>query len=39
MEQYAKDKGISSEEAGRELRYGFFRKILAELGGENCSSP
>ena len=33
MEQYAKDKGISSEEAGRELRYGFFRKILAELGG------
>ncbi len=24
MNQYAKDKGISSEEAGRKLRYGFF---------------
>ena len=33
MNKYAKDKGISSEEAGRELRYGFFRKILREIGG------
>jgi tRNA(Ile)-lysidine synthase len=33
MNEYAKAKGISSEEAGRELRYGFFRKILNEIGG------
>lgn len=33
MIQYGKDKGISSEEAGRELRYGFFREILVSLGG------
>lgn len=33
MEEYAKDKGISSEEAGRELRYGFFREITKNLGG------
>ena len=32
MNQYAKEKGLSSEEAGRELRYGFFRKIAKELG-------
>lgn len=30
---YAKEKGISAEEAGRELRYGFFREILSDLGG------
>ena len=33
MDEYAKEKGLSSEEAGRELRYGFFRKIVTELGG------
>ena len=33
MEGYAKEKGITSEEAGRELRYGFFRTILKEYGG------
>lgn len=33
MDKYAKEKGISSEEAGRELRYGFFRKILNDVGG------
>lgn len=33
MDIYAKEKGISSEEAGRELRYGFFREILEDLGG------
>ena len=33
MDEYAKEKGLSSEEAGRELRYGFFRKIATELGG------
>ena len=31
MDEYAKEKGLSSEEAGRELRYGFFRKIATEL--------
>lgn len=33
MNKYAKEKGISSEEAGRELRYGFFREILKDLDG------
>lgn len=30
MNGYAKEKNISSEEAGRELRYNFFRKILKQ---------
>jgi tRNA(Ile)-lysidine synthase len=29
---YGKEKGISAEEAGRELRYGFFREILQKCG-------
>lgn len=33
MEGYAKAKGITDEEAGRELRYGFFREILRLNGG------
>lgn len=33
MVQYGKDNGISAEEAGRELRYGFFREILKIHGG------
>lgn len=33
MDQYAKERRISSEEAGRALRYGFFRKILNKIGG------
>ncbi len=33
MVKYGKDKGITSEEAGRELRYGFFREITKKLGG------
>ena len=33
MEEYAKEKGLSSEEAGRALRYGFFREILSSIGG------
>lgn len=33
MIAYGKEKGISSEEAGRELRYGFFREILDKYGG------
>lgn len=33
MDQYAKEKKISSEEAGREIRYGFFREILSKIGG------
>lgn len=33
MVQYGKDNGITAEEAGRELRYGFFREILKNHGG------
>ncbi len=33
MEGYAKEKRITAEEAGRELRYGFFRDILKQQGG------
>ena len=33
MVAYGKELGISSEEAGRILRYGFFRKILSDYGG------
>ncbi len=33
MVQYGKDNGITAEEAGRELRYGFFREILKKHGG------
>lgn len=33
MIAYAKAKGISEEEAGRKLRYGFFREVLANQGG------
>lgn len=33
MDGYAKEMGITSEEAGRELRYGFFRDILKENRG------
>ena len=28
----AKEKNISEEEAGREIRYGFFRELIKELG-------
>lgn len=28
MNRYAKERGLSSEEAGREIRYSFFREIL-----------
>lgn len=30
---YGREKGITAEEAGRELRYGFFREIIKSLGG------
>ncbi|NLX62147.1 MAG: tRNA lysidine(34) synthetase TilS [Tissierellia bacterium] len=33
MEEYARKKKISAEEAGRELRYSFFREILSKIGG------
>lgn len=33
MIRYGEEMGISSEEAGRELRYGFFREILRDHGG------
>ena len=32
MDEYAKKEGLSSEEAGRKLRYGFFREILSKVG-------
>lgn len=33
MNQYGREKGITAEEAGRELRYGFFRSLLKNAGG------
>lgn len=33
MVAYGKELGISSEDAGRLLRYGFFREVLSSLGG------
>lgn len=33
MDEYAKERKLSSEEAGRELRYSFFREILSKIGG------
>lgn len=33
MNEYAKEHKLSSEEAGRELRYSFFRDILSNIGG------
>ncbi len=30
---YGEEKGISEEEAGREVRYGAFERVLAEYGG------
>lgn len=32
MIQYGREIGVSSEEAGRALRYGFFREIISKLG-------
>ena len=32
MVRYGKENGISAEEAGRKLRYGFFREVLGKLG-------
>lgn len=32
MVKYGKEKGISAEEAGRKLRYGFFRQVLKKSG-------
>ncbi|MCR2043903.1 tRNA lysidine(34) synthetase TilS [Anaerosalibacter massiliensis] len=33
MEGYAKLHKMSSEDAGRKLRYGFFREVLSKIGG------
>lgn len=33
MIEYGKEMGITAEEAGRELRYGFFREIILKYGG------
>ncbi|RUA09240.1 MAG: tRNA lysidine(34) synthetase TilS, partial [Fusobacteria bacterium] len=32
IKEYAKIKNISEEEAGREIRYGFFRELKDKLG-------
>lgn len=32
MVSYGKEKGITAEEAGRDLRYGFFREVIKEIG-------
>ena len=32
IKKYAKDKNLSEEEAGREVRYGFFREIKSSVG-------
>lgn len=32
MVRYGKENGISAEEAGRKLRYGFFREVLGKVG-------
>jgi len=37
MDGYAREKSISSEEAGRELRYGFFREVLASIDGDKIA--
>ncbi|WIV13054.1 tRNA lysidine(34) synthetase TilS [Proteiniborus sp. MB09-C3] len=33
MDEYARENKITSEEAGRAIRYGFFNKILDGIGG------
>lgn len=33
MNKYAKENRLSSEEAGRKIRYDFFREILDKIGG------
>lgn len=33
MVSYGKEKGITAEEAGRELRFEFFREIIKKVGG------
>ncbi|AFS79364.1 tRNA(Ile)-lysidine synthase [Gottschalkia acidurici 9a] len=33
MDEYAKKHKLTSEEAGREIRYSFFRKSIKKLGG------
>ena len=35
----AKEKNISEEEAGREIRYGFFRELIKELGHGKIEWP
>ncbi|WP_427339292.1 tRNA lysidine(34) synthetase TilS [Caloranaerobacter sp. DY30410] len=32
MSKYAKENKLSEEEAGREIRYNFFRQVLSQLG-------
>lgn len=37
IKEYAKQSGLSEEEAGREVRYGFFREIKDNLGATKVS--
>lgn len=37
VEEYAKDHGLSSEEAGRYLRYEFFDEVMAEVHGNKVA--
>lgn len=38
VEEYAKEQGISSEMAGREIRYVFFEKLLKEKGFDKIAT-
>ena len=37
IKEYAKISGLSEEEAGREVRYGFFRELKDKLGGNKVA--
>ena len=37
MDEYAREHKLTSEEAGREIRYGFFRRILKETNARKIA--
>ncbi len=37
MDEYAKEHKLTSEEAGREIRYNFFRKVIKDSGSNKIS--
>lgn len=37
MDEYARENRLTSEEAGRTIRYAFFNKILEDVGGGNIA--